>query len=520
MSTGLKKVDVCILGAGMAGLTLAHQLRQRRADLDIAVLEHRRFPVPEATHKVGESTVEIAAHYLSESLGLGEHLRRDHLPKFGLRLFIAGEQPIDQDLARYDEIGVSKVLPIPTFQLDRGRLENHLADSAKQMGIRILDGTTVQSVSPQAGAHQVKLKDSTHDTIQARYLIDSSGRRGWLRGQQNLSRPVRHGNHAVWYRIDGDLPLDDWSQDRTWQQRCHGSPRRFSTNHFSGPGYWVWLIPLASGTTSVGLVFDPQYVALDAVNKHERLLAWLADEQPLLAQVLGDRAPLDFHVLKNYAVGCQQNFSADGWMLTGDAGMFSDPFYSPGADFIAFANGFITELIAGDQQPQAHRLYQGYLQAFFSNTLSLYRGQYGGFGDRDMMVLKTIWDYAYYWGPLAKLYFSGRFTDVDFMQAAQPDLIKGATLNTGMQKRFRQMAQAGRKKGGQGRFFDHHHIPMFHRIKAELEQGDHPGVPAQLNSSISDLQGLSESLQQCMYELETGTELPDLQVLGQRPAFA
>ena len=75
------KHDVVILGAGFAGLTLARQLRRRRSDLDIAVVEHREFPVANATHKVGESTVEIASHYLGEELGLRDHLEREQLPK-------------------------------------------------------------------------------------------------------------------------------------------------------------------------------------------------------------------------------------------------------------------------------------------------------------------------------------------------------------------------------------------------------------------------------------------------------
>ena len=44
-----------------AGLTLALQLKQRFADLDILVLERRMHPVPVATHKVGESTVRHKA---------------------------------------------------------------------------------------------------------------------------------------------------------------------------------------------------------------------------------------------------------------------------------------------------------------------------------------------------------------------------------------------------------------------------------------------------------------------------
>ena len=66
--------DVVIAGGGLAGLTLALQLKARFADLDILVLERRTHPVPEAAHKVGESSVEIGAHYFSEVLGLKAHL--------------------------------------------------------------------------------------------------------------------------------------------------------------------------------------------------------------------------------------------------------------------------------------------------------------------------------------------------------------------------------------------------------------------------------------------------------------
>ena len=69
-----REVDVAILGGGLAGLSLALQLRRRFSDLKIMVIERRRHPVPEAAHKVGESTVEIAAFYFDEVLGLAGHL--------------------------------------------------------------------------------------------------------------------------------------------------------------------------------------------------------------------------------------------------------------------------------------------------------------------------------------------------------------------------------------------------------------------------------------------------------------
>lgn len=471
--------DVVILGAGLAGLTLARQLTQRTPGRRIALIEHRSFPMREAMHKVGESTVEIASHYFSRTLGLEGHLQTEQLPKFGLRLFLRGEQAIDDDLARYDEVGASRSLPIATYQLDRGKFENTLAELCVKEGITILDGSTIRDIELNPGAHRVSYTRRSglgpvavggagdRAAVTARFLVDASGRRAFLRQQQSLERPARHSNHALWFRIEGALNLDDWSTNAAWQARCHGTPRRLSTNHFSGPGYWLWLIPLAGNYTSVGLVFDPKLVDSGQVRTHNKLIHWLQQEHPLLATQLADRTPLDYHYLENYAASCRQLFSDDGWALSGDAGLFADPFYSPGSDFIAFSNSYISRLIETDR-PGAAASYQNELLSFFTNTLSLYRGQYGGFGDRDFMIAKTVWDYAYYWAVLSKLYFSERFTDLDFMAEHKPALLKASALNSGVQRRFREQAAERRRVGGEGRFFDHHSIPAFHELKQEL----------------------------------------------------
>ena len=58
--------DVVILGGGLAGGCLARQLRQEAPELRVLVAEKRPHPVPEAAFKVGESSVEIGAHYFSK----------------------------------------------------------------------------------------------------------------------------------------------------------------------------------------------------------------------------------------------------------------------------------------------------------------------------------------------------------------------------------------------------------------------------------------------------------------------
>src|SRR5947207_11532840 len=110
--TTADQYDVAILGGGQAGLTLAVQLKKARPATRILVIERQKHPVPEAAHKVGESTVEIAAHYLRDVLGLHEHLQKQQLRKFGLRMFFSCDT--NSDIARRVELGSTVFPPLCT----------------------------------------------------------------------------------------------------------------------------------------------------------------------------------------------------------------------------------------------------------------------------------------------------------------------------------------------------------------------------------------------------------------------
>ncbi|HYB13718.1 MAG TPA: tryptophan 7-halogenase, partial [Myxococcota bacterium] len=95
-----RKLDVAILGGGLAGSLLARQLQRTVPELKIGLFEKST----ERSYKVGESTVEIASTYLTRRLGLSHYLYHEHLPKNGLRYFFDGPGR-DAALSEMSEVG-------------------------------------------------------------------------------------------------------------------------------------------------------------------------------------------------------------------------------------------------------------------------------------------------------------------------------------------------------------------------------------------------------------------------------
>ncbi|MFC4701782.1 NAD(P)/FAD-dependent oxidoreductase [Glaciecola siphonariae] len=484
--------DIVILGGGLAGMSLALQLRNKNPEFDIVVIEKNTFPVPDTTAKVGESTVEIGSHYFTEVLGLKAHFESKHLKKHGLRCFFGGGAG---DYSDCDELGVSQLFGIPTYQIERGVLENHLYECLVDKGIQILDGSTPGDISLSGDGHQISCSKGDEDIdVQARWIVDAAGRQALLKNKLNLHASTGHRGNAVFFRVSDTIIIDEWSEDPQWQQRVSNPGKRWlSTNHLMGPGYWVWIIPLGSGATSFGIVLDDDALADSGISCFEDTMQWLRKEQPRCAEALEGTELLDFKVINDYSYSSKRIFSADRWALTGEAGVFPDPFYSPGSDFIAINNTFITALIEKDMAGANIQLdaavYQKISSSFFSNTLSLYKHQYGGFGDRKMMSIKLVWDYTYYWGVLTLLFFTDTITDIDKMRALNPSLLKAQALNEKMQMLLNKRAQQRLVLPAKGIFMDQYLVPCLNQLNDVLKQKN-IDVENALNANITLMENI------------------------------
>ncbi len=525
------KFDVTILGGGLAGLTLARQLLMKHPELKIAIIEKRKFPVAETTHKVGESSVEIGAHYFGEQLGLKKHLTDDQLPKFGLRFFF--KDP-DQTLSEGTEVGGSSFFAAPSYQMDRGRMENYLAESDAEMGATIFDGSRVKETfldSSENGTrdttHQVKiLRDGEMQTVESRWIVDASGRAAIIKRKLNLEEDLNHDINAAWFRIDANLQVDDWCDDQDWQVLTGKVPRRWlSTNHLMGEGYWVWLIPLATGSTSVGIVADPRIHPLNTFNSFQKSLDWLHEHEPECAQAIEPHVEKmqDFLAIKKMSRGSRQIFSVDRWGLVGEAAAFLDPFYSPGSDFIAIGNTMVGELIGEDiaGRPITHLAptLQSVFLTLFQNNLLTYRDQYPLFGNPRIMAIKFVWDYAVYWGFPALLYFNEKLTDAPFIQTLSTGVEAIRDMNLKMQEFFRKWYEVDPEVNAIPAFVDQSKIEIMTRLNRELtERLDDSALRERFRANVDLIRDLmfeiTNRVQQSQPQIETG--IPQQSASAQR----
>ncbi|HWC66011.1 MAG TPA: tryptophan 7-halogenase, partial [Thermoanaerobaculia bacterium] len=287
-----RSFDVVVIGGAVSGASTAILLKRRRPELRVLVVEKgEKFD-----WKVGESTVEMSAYFLTRVLKQYDYLSREHLPKHAFRYWFVNDGV--KRLQEASEVGPTQLPRTPSFQIDRARLDEHLLAVAASEGTEVWRPAKVVSFELGGDAGNRLTVERAGETIEvaAKWIVDATGRQALLARKRGGVTPIdSHPTSAIWVRyrgvkdmdgveISGTDPADPFS-------RAVLTSRRLATNHFTGWGYWIWFIPLRGGETSVGLVWDKRYVDPPGATPLDRLRAFL-DANPLTRELLENAEPV------------------------------------------------------------------------------------------------------------------------------------------------------------------------------------------------------------------------------------
>ena len=435
--------NVVIIGAGLAGLSLARQLLLT-SDRTILLVE-KRAEIPPARQKVGESLVQVGGYYFSKVLDLEEHLFREHFMKYNLRFYWKTAGRENRCFEDYSQAYIQTFSNIASYQLDRNKIEAELLKlNGENPNFTFCAPIADLNVSlSDDGPHFLGFKNNGSDvSVRADWVVDTSGRRKILARQMGLERKnaIRHGTSFLW--VEGLVDIDkltDLSLKEIRLKKHRAAighlPIWLATNHFMGEGFWFWVIPL-HGKTSLGLVYDNTIFPRERVATPQKLIEWVCEEFPLFARDLPYRKILDRGGFKDFSYGCVQTIHKSKWALSGESGRFTDPLYSPGSDFIAVHNTLVTDAILttdASELADKCRLYEILMQSIYESLIPSFSVSYDALGDQETFTLKYTWELSVYFSFFVFPFINDPTTDRRFILSWLSKFSRLGAINKNLQ---------------------------------------------------------------------------------------
>jgi flavin-dependent dehydrogenase len=423
--------DVVIIGAGLAGLSLARQLLLNAPGIRILQID-KRGRIPPVGQKVGEATVQVSGYYFAKVLELEEYLLREHYMKYNLRFYWKTAGCDNTRFESYSQSYIRGMSNVPTYQLDRNKIEGELLrrnveDPRYTFQLNAINLDV--SIEPD-GPHRVAFTaGGRRHEVTARWVVDAAGRAHVLQKKLGLERrnAIRHGASFMW--VEGLLDIERLTDSTPTQIRLNPArqhighlPFWLATNHFCEEGLWFWTIPL-QGITSLGLVYDTRVIRPEDVNAPDRLVAWVCEHFPLFARDLPARRILHYACYRDFSFDCEQTIDRGRWAMIGEAGRWTDPLYSPGGDLITIYNTLVTDaILTADQADldEKTRMYEQLEQAVYKAYVPSFAVSYDCLGDQEAYSLKYIWEltiyFAFYVFPIVNDFFTDRRFVASFLQ--------------------------------------------------------------------------------------------------------
>jgi flavin-dependent dehydrogenase len=273
-----------------------------------------------------------------------------------------------------------------SYQVTRADFDTMLLRQARHLGATVLEDATVTDVLVEDGrcrgvTYRLSRTDETRVAC-CRMVVDATGQSHLLGRSRGL---------VEW---DGDLKnLAVWS----YYQGCRSLPGIDAGNILveAVPDGWLWTIPLADGTHSVGWVTAARRVAAHEA-RPEELFERRIREATTTRELLETSTRVGgYRTIRDWSYVCSR-FSGPGFLLVGDAAAFVDPLWSTGvflamrgAHLAAQVLGPILDGTAAETEEELLTAYEGTYKDFLSVVLSFVKFFYDS-----TLELDTYWNKA------------------------------------------------------------------------------------------------------------------------------
>lgn len=321
---------------------------------------------------VGESFIEITSQFMENHLGLGEYFMKNHLPKYSLTYYfkLKIDDPSDRTYSVHcAERGLKDVPPLPgwkgpmarpiTWLVNREVFDRDIMKMVDDTpGITRIVGTVTDfdlNCGKEHRLHVMEENGSGRD-VMVNWAIDCTGRNQIFARKMNLVIKPEGQRDCFWFRCEGfDRHVLKRINALGPMPPAEGEPfhydRYYSTHHFLGKGFWIWMIPMkgehGKDLISIGFTSRPDVCEAD-VRDMDSFLEYVDSVHPVVTDLVKSGEIVDTNLLKRYHYVTSQVYSDDRWAIVGDAAFAPDPLFSNGIAFGTIQLEQIAEMIRQD----------------------------------------------------------------------------------------------------------------------------------------------------------------------------
>jgi flavin-dependent dehydrogenase len=305
----VEQCDVLIIGAGPAGSVAAALLLQQGRQ--VLVLEREQFP----RFSIGESLLPQSMEYLQQAGMLQAVVEAGFQYKNGAA-FVRGERYTDFDFRDKHSAGWGT-----TYQVQRARFDQVLADEAERQGAQVRYQHTVTAFDADAEKPRVTVRhaDGSEYVVEAGFVLDASGFGRVLSRLLDLETPSNFPvRGAIFTHIEDGIDAAGFDRNKIR-----------ITVHPEHCNVWYWLIPFAGGRCSIGVVAETAFLDQFKGSESERLQMLVMQDPASRALLKNARWDTPARQIVGYSSNVKSLWGR-AYALLGNAGEFLDPVFSSG----------------------------------------------------------------------------------------------------------------------------------------------------------------------------------------------